>query len=727
MRISRLPPIYPVTAAFVLGIFSAREQFAVFALLAAVLIFLSAPSVKAGFLYTIIFVMGFLNLSMRSIPRSSYPVKRGPVRFAESPGVSPVKRGTVTVSGKVLLFPKQKSFVLKTEKGNFLVWHGGGEKLEGGAKNLPEAGGFAELTGIFSPMEEKINSFSTDWKKINEAQGIEGRIFAKKIKVLGYPSGFTRFIVKMRASADKSIEKHFAVDSAAYVRGFLWGEKSGLEKDIIRNFRRSGLMHLLAVSGLHIGLFTAIAVVFLSFFISRGSALLVSIPLAFLYSLLCGATPSSVRAAIMFSIMAVGLRTGRRGVLGSSLFAAALFMLIVNPLWLFTVAFRLSYLAVAGIIFISPALSKAFKKIMPAFIAVPLAVGIGCQLTVIPILNETFYEFSVITPVMNLLVIPIAAVLVFSLFSFFCASFFPVPSFLFSAVLATAVKGAADRAAGVFAASGSFFIWLIDKLLRATSIVPNAMAGWGHQSALTYIAYYALIFSIFSKKKRIIAAAGLLFAITVGGQIKSSRAFRFYVPEFGGGDCCFFTAAGKWYQIGTASDIAGNMAGEYDAFIKYHGIKKIEGCFILSSSIYHIASFTQLMEKNIVKKFYLRIGVKMTNEFEMLLYEGRGKNLFRDLDAPFDENGFKFSLSGEALVIERPCEIRRISRCESREAGPPRKIVYAFGEKTAPGKCDVFVGDVYEYCKYWIIPQFEDKEVIIRLGRKVTKERWARQ
>ncbi len=701
-----LPPVYNVTAVFILGIFAAMNSFLVFALTAGLLIFLCSGSYKVKVLYAIVFAFGFLNLSMRMKAPLPYPA------------------GAVTVKGEVRLFPKKKSFVLKTEKGNFLVWHGGGEKLKGGAKSLPKAGDITEVTGIFSPLEERKNSFSADWKKINEAQGISGRIFAKKIKVFSPASGFTRGIVKMRASADKSIEKHFDNDSAAYVRGFLWGEKSGLEKDVIRNFRRAGLMHLLAVSGLHIGLFTAIAAVFLSFFISRGNALLVSVPLAFMYSLLCGATPSSVRAAVMFSIMAVGLRTGRRGALGSSLFAAALVMLIFNPLWLFTAAFRLSYLAAAGIIFISPLLFRAFKKVMPSFIAAPLGVGIACQIMIIPVLNETFYEFSVITPVMNLIVIPIAALIVFSLFSFFCAAFFTVPSF-FPAVIVSAVKGAAVWGAGVFAAAGSLFILLIDKILQATALVPNAMAGWGHLSVLTYTAYYALIFSLLSKKKRIIAAAMLFFAAAVICQVKSRRAFRLYVPEFGSGDCCFFTAGGKWYQIGTVSDIAGNMASEYDAFIKYHGIKEIEGCFILSSSIYHIASFKQLMEKNLVKKFYLRIGVKMTNEFEILLYEGRGRNLFRDFNSPFDENGFRFSLSGEALVIER--KVRRRMFTVAGGGSSPRKIIYAFGEKTAPGHCDVFIGDVYEFCKHWIIPQFEEKELIIRLGREVIKERWMKR
>ncbi|MBA3053311.1 ComEC/Rec2 family competence protein [bacterium] len=675
MKLFLLPPIYPVTAAFILGIFAAREQFAVFAVLSAILILLSAPTVKAGVIYAIVFVMGFLNLSMRAIPRSSYPP------------------GAVTVSGEVRLFPKKDSFALKTEKGNVLVWHGGGEKLEGARKSLPQAGDIVTVEGLFSGLEEKKNSFSTDWKRINEAQGVCGRIFAKKIEMRGHPSGFKKFVVGLRAAADKSIGKYFDSDSAAYVRGFLWGEKSGLEKDIIKNFRRAGLMHLLAVSGLHIGLFTAIAAVFLSFFMGRGNALLASVPLAFMYSLLCGATPSSVRAAVMFSIMAVGLRTGRRGALGSSLFAAALFMLILNPLWLFTAAFRLSYLAAAGIIFISPPLFRIFKKIMPSFIAAPLAVGIACQIIIIPVLNETFYEFSLLTPLMNLVVIPIAALLVFALFSFFCAA------------------AVSSWAAGVFASAASLFIFLIDKLLRVTVLVPNAMTGWGHLNILTYGAYYALLFALLSKRKRIMAAAFLFFAAALLWQMNDRGVFRLYVPAFGSGDCCFFTSSGKWYQIGVASDIAGNMAPEYDQFIKYHGIKKIEGCFILSSSIYHIGSFKQLMEKDLVRKFYLRIGVRRTNEFENLLYEGRGRGLFRDLSAPLEENGFKLYLSGEALIIERS----------------PRKIIYAFGEKTAPGHCDVFIGDVYEFCKHWIIPQFEDKEVIIRLGRKVIREDWMRK
>ncbi|MEA2082010.1 MAG: hypothetical protein U9O97_04665, partial [Elusimicrobiota bacterium] len=334
------------------------------------------------------------------------------------------------------------------------------------------------------------------------------------------------------------------------------------------------------------------------------------------------------------------------------------------------------------------------------------------------------------TPVMNLIVIPIAALIVFSLFSFFCAVFFTVPSF-FPAFIVSVVKGAAAWGAGVFASSASLFILLIDKILKATALVPNAMAGWGHLSVLTYGAYYVLIFSILSKRKKIIFAAVLFFVAAGVFQAAARRSFRLYVPEFGSGDCCLFTAAGKWYQIGTISDIAGDMAAGYDAFIKYHGIKEIEGCFILSSSIYHIASFKQLMEKNLVKKFYLRIGVEMTNEFENLLYEGRGRNLFRDFNAPFDENGFSFSLSGEALVIERKAgrdgAVASFLRRLLSGWRQPRKIIYAFGEETAPGPGDVFIGDVYEFCKFWIIPQFEEKEVIIRLGREVIKENWMKQ
>jgi len=670
MKIFHLPPIYPVTALFTLGIFAAHEHFVLFAVLASIIVLLTAPSARSGFVYMIVFVVGFLNLSMRSVAVSSYP------------------EGAVIVSGEVELFPKKDSFVMRTERGKALVWHGGGEKLEGGRKSLPGAGDIVSVEGLFTALSEKKNSFSTDWKRINEAQGIGGRIFAKKIEVRGHPSGFKKFIVRLRTAADNGIEKYFGSDSAAYVRGFLWGEKSGLEKDIIKNFRRAGLMHLLAVSGLHIALFTSIAAVFLSFFMSRGNALLMSVPLAFLYALLCGATPSSVRAALMFSIMALGLRSGRRGALGSSLFAAAFFMLILNPLWLFTAGFRLSYLAAAGIIFISPPLFRIFKKIMPGFIAAPLAVGIACQIMIIPVLNETFYEFSIITPVMNLVVIPIAALLVFALFSFFCT------------------VAVSSWAAGVFASSATLFVTLIDKILRATVLVPNAMAGWGHLSVFTYAAYYALIFSFLSKRLRIVAAAFLLFLTAIACQLNSRREFRLCVPAFGSGDCCFFTSSGKWYQIGTASDIAGKMAAEYDQFIKYHGIKEIEGCFILTSSVYHTASFKELMDKNLVKKFHLRIGIKRTADVENLLYDGRGRGLFRDFREPFEEGDFRFSLSGEALLIEA--------------AG--RKIVYAFGEDTRPGPCDVFIGDVYEFCKYWLIPQFEDKEVIIRLGRKVLRE-----
>jgi len=399
----------------------------------------------------------------------------------------------------------------------------------------------------------------------------------------------------------------------------------------------------------------------------------------------------------MFAFLSAGLYSGRRGSLGSGLFAAALIMLIVNPMWLFAVGFKLSFLAAGGIIFFSPVLTKIFKHFMPNFFAESFSIGISCQLFILPALNETFFEISVITPFINIFVLPLAGGIVFSVFLFFIMS-------LVSAVALTApVFLFLSR---IFASAASFFVTLLGVILKTTSSCPFAMASIGHFPLYVYLAFYAVLFAIISKKRRFIFSSLGIFAASVFYLAASRMQFKVYVPYFGAGDCVFFTSRGKWFQAGTASDVGGNLPEEYKRFVKYHGIKKIEGCFILSPSIYHLGAFDELLKAGLVKKFYLRVGMPMTNEFEHILYAGGGKNIFRDFKDKVVLGGVTFSLSGEAMKAERN----------------GRTAVYSFGEDTNPGPCDVFIGDVYERCKYWVIPQLEKREVVFTLSGKVKKK-----
>jgi len=553
------------------------------------------------------------------------------------------------------------------------------------------------VSGKFMPVEERKNFSDVNWYRINTARKIKGRLFTKNVKIVSRSSGISKILYETRKKLDEKLSLYFSGRYSAYLRGFIWGDKTALSDEVLTNFRRTGLMHLLAVSGLHIGLFTTVFAVFISFFTGRRPAIILCIPFAFIYSFLCGASVSSLRAAIMFSILAAGLYIGRRGSMGSGLFASALIMLLIDPLSIFQVGFQLSYLATAGIIFLSPKITRFLNKFLPKSVASVISIGFACQIFIIPILNNTFLEFSVITPFINPFVLPIAGGIVFSIFLFFLSCLLSMLGGIFSPL------------AVIFSSACSFFITILDVILNKAGAVSFAMIGAGHLAVLLCIAYYLFLFSIVMGKRKFFFISLLILLGSAFYHLSASREFRIHVPKFGRGECVFLASGGKWYQIGTASDIEGKLQDGYLRFLKFYGIKEISGCFILSPSIYHLGAFEKILERGLCRNFYYRQDIPRTNEFESILYLSGGEGILKKIKKDFTENGFAFSIKGETLRIKKG----------------NFHVAYVYGSEIQKEDFDVCVGGFCRDCKFCIIPKEEEKEIILRMGRKVKRKKWS--
>lgn len=197
------------------------------------------------------------------------------------------------------------------------------------------------------------------------------------------------------------------------------GERSGLTRELREAYARSGTAHLLAVSGLHVGIVFLFVNALLWWLpaLRRGHLLRngTAIALIWLYASTTGFSPSVVRAALMFSALQWSLASASAYVSGNVLAATALGMLLWNPAWLYDISFRLSFLAVAAILAWAVPLCRALRtryRLLDALTGT-FAVGLAATVATAPLAAHTFGLVPVAGLVVNPIVIPLATVIVF--------------------------------------------------------------------------------------------------------------------------------------------------------------------------------------------------------------------------------------------------------------------------------------------------------------------------
>ena len=215
-------------------------------------------------------------------------------------------------------------------------------------------------------------------------------------------------------------------DELATVGALTLGYKEDLDPEIKRRFQASGAAHVLAVSGLHTGIIYALIISLLTLGgrirpryenqIGRCAVSLVVIAAMWGYAWLTGLTPSVVRAVVMVTLVEVGHMCYRQSFSLNTIAAAAVFILLVRPLDLFSVGFQLSFAATAAIVLFA----KKGEKIMAhkqlnrftRWVIATIIISIAAQLGTLPLTMYYFGYVSTYFLLTNLVVLPIASLLV---------------------------------------------------------------------------------------------------------------------------------------------------------------------------------------------------------------------------------------------------------------------------------------------------------------------------
>lgn len=208
--------------------------------------------------------------------------------------------------------------------------------------------------------------------------------------------------------------RYLTPEAAALASGFLIGETRNIPPDVYQWFRDSGTLHLLAVSGSNVALVILFFVVLLRpFRLPRRVRSLILLAVIFLFALICYAEPSVIRASIMACLVIVAGVIERRYDLNQIIAVAALAVLLTDPGQLYSVGFQLSFVAAWGLILTVPRLDMVFKRYRRRrwyyWLIMPMLITLTAQLFAGPVLAYYFNTVPLISPLANLIVVPMVS------------------------------------------------------------------------------------------------------------------------------------------------------------------------------------------------------------------------------------------------------------------------------------------------------------------------------
>lgn len=232
----------------------------------------------------------------------------------------------------------------------------------------------------------------------------------KLLQVEGAGSWLHRASTWLRGRAEGVLDAADKRPGLGLARALLLGDSSQIDEETLLGLRRSGLAHLLAVSGLHIGLVAGLALCLgrwlpVTVAWRRRLAVALAAVLICFYLLLVGPRSSALRAALMGCIALAALAGERRGSSLNHWAWAMVVLVVLRPTVVGDLAFRLTLSATAGIIILSPRLAARWQG-LPGWLARPLAVSVAAQLSVLPWTVPAFGQLSPLAPLFNLLAVP---------------------------------------------------------------------------------------------------------------------------------------------------------------------------------------------------------------------------------------------------------------------------------------------------------------------------------
>ena len=268
----------------------------------------------------------------------------------------------------------------------------------------------------FQDISKALNPNQFDYKYYLEKHYIYHQIYSSSTQLLlveTTPHTFYGYADLLRHTIKEKLKSNsFKSDELAIINALILGQRQDINSVIQNNYTNAGVVHILAVSGLHVGilLFLLNGLLYPLIYLKRGRLLKIILTLIALWSfaIIAGLSASIIRAVTMFSLIAIAMHLKRITNIYNTLAASIFILLLFKPLFIFDIGFQLSYLAVFAIVSIQPLIAKLWRpkyKISKWFWDI-FTVTLAAQFGVIPISLFYFHQFPSLFFISNLIIIP---------------------------------------------------------------------------------------------------------------------------------------------------------------------------------------------------------------------------------------------------------------------------------------------------------------------------------
>lgn len=323
------------------------------------------------------------------------------------------ENSNVTMQGTIVLDPDRRR-----EKVNYTVdidrifingfWKDINGRILASYRLYPEFGYMEriEINGLLIEPPEFDGFSYKNYLSLSSVYSIIQRPHVSRVDAANF--SIKGFLFSFKNDFEFQLNKLFPEPSASFEAGLLTGSRKGIPDELLEAFNITGLTHIIAISGYNISL---IIILISSLFKRASRKIKVPFIIVFivLFTIFVGASAAVVRASIMGIISVMALWFGRQSQVINALLISALVMVLWNPVTLlYDVGFQLSFLATLGLILVGNNIMSFVKFLPDGFgIREAFAMTLSAQIFALPIILMSFGRFSLISPVANVLIVPL--------------------------------------------------------------------------------------------------------------------------------------------------------------------------------------------------------------------------------------------------------------------------------------------------------------------------------
>lgn len=493
-----------------------------------------------------------------------------------------------------------------TKKLNILVYTDNLHNIKVGAK--------VDTKGVVYYPNKKSNNTSYDEELNFKIDNITYKVYANKIEVLKY-NKIKTYLYNLKENICNIYDDILPQKESNILKAMILGEKQFLDNETIDLYRTSGIYHILAISGLHIGILSLFLTKIFKFVNRRFGYIFVIIILIF-YCIFTGASLSTIRATIMCITVLIANILFRNPDFISSISLSAIILLIKNPYYLFDIGFLYSYTSVFSIAFLGGRICSIYniKGIYKAFI-----ISFFVCLSIKPITSYYFYNFTILDTLLNIIIIPFMSIVVIIGFISSIVGMFSIP-------IAKFLIGSVYYILRLFT-----YICKVVENMNFNNIII------GRPSIFVIISLYIMLFFIgyafydkylLKKRKKFINIGMGIFIIFVSISILTPKPFTITMLDVGQGDSIVgINNDGVFLIDGGGNNNFSTGENIILPYLKSKGIQTIDFVFVSHNDSDHIKGIIEILDKIKIKNLFLPINNTLDENYETLLNIAKDKNI----------------------------------------------------------------------------------------------------